>query len=153
MIDPSMTDVLLSDETPISLPMAVDKIKARDEKIKELEGINKDLNDSVSYWRTIVAAYESKVERIRDYVISEMNDSDFDEDAAQTIADIMNFSLAKEHYFTVTVQFSGTVEVSPGEDAEEIISNMQYDMNDSYYTDVDFQLDDVSVESVDIEQA
>ena len=144
MISPQMATDVVSPYPPT--------MQELEKKVEELEGINKDFGDSVSYWRTGVAEYEKKVERLRDYIVEEMKNSDFDEDTAQTIADIMNFSLAKEHYFTVTVRFSGTMEVNPGDDAEEVISNMHFEMEDSYHTDVDFQIDDVSVEEVDIQE-
>ena len=145
MISPQMaTDIV----TPY--PPTMEEL---DKKVRELWDSNHDLQNSVSYWRTQVVEYQSMVEGVRNYIISEMKNSDFDEDAAQTIADIMNFSLAKEHYFTVTVRFSGTVEVKPGDDAEEIISNMNFEMEDSYHTDVDFQLDDVTVENTEVEES
>lgn len=144
----------------ISPEMAVDIVtpypptmQELEKKVAELEERNKDLQDSLSYYRTTVAAYERKVESLRDYVISEMNDSDFDGDAAENIADIMDFNLTKEYYFSVTVQFTGTVDIKPGEDVEDIISNMNYDMSDSYHTNVDFQLDDVTVDNVEIDEA
>ena len=155
MISPQMDTDIVSPYPP-TMQELERKVEDLERQVKELEKLNNDLGDSVSYHRSMVAAHETRVERLRNYVLKDMSESDnmrdISADAAETIADIMQFDLTKEHYFNVTVRFSGTVEVKPGEDVEDIISNMHYDMSDSYHTDVDFQLDDVSVDDVDIEE-
>lgn len=137
----------------ISPQMATDVVSPYPPTMQELERKVEDLEIQIASLRSLRSLHESNLGRLRDYLIAEMRDSDLDEDAAANIADIMHISLTKEYYFSVTVRFSGTVMAGPNDDVEDMISNMQYDMLDSYHTDVDFQLDDVSVDDVDIEEA
>lgn len=137
----------------ISPQMVTDIVSPYPPTMQELERKVADLENEIIALRSLRSLHESNLERLRDYLIEETKHSDLDEDAAEHIASIMHIELTKEYYYTATVRFSGTVMAGPNDDVEEMISNMNYDMNGSYHTDVDFQLDDVTVDDVDIDEA
>lgn len=143
----------------ISPEMAVDIVspypptmQELERKVEELENQLSSLNNSLEFYRSSLNAIESRRDRLKEFVISNLeNDSDF-EDVAQDIAAIMAFDLTKEYYFDVTVRFTGVIEGSPGQDLEEFIENMHFDMSDRY-SDIEFSVDDITVDNVDIQEA
>lgn len=143
MISPEMAVDIVSPYPPTMQDL--------EKKVAELEGQLSSLNNSLDFYRTNLDALEAKRQRLKDFVISNLeNDSDF-EDVAQDIAAIMAFDLTKEYYFDVTVRFTGVIEGSPGQDLEDFIENMHFDMSDRY-SDIELSVDDITVDSVDIQE-
>lgn len=140
MIDPSMTDILLSDETPISLPMAVEKIKARDERIADLE--NK-LSLKTQQWEFAgeqVREYAAQIESFE--AALKENEWDFDGDTLQSLADFFNLTLEREYMVEITVRFSGVVAVPMDYDIDNLENELSAEISKSYYSnsavDIDF---------------
>lgn len=141
MIDPSMDTLVISPPSPqVSL----------EEKVAELESRNKDLEDSFSYYRKLVAGYEYKIENLRDYLIDNIH-IDISGGTANDIADIMEIELVKDRYFDVTVRFFGSIQVGPDDDVEELISSMDFDMTDNSRGNLYFGIVDTEIQSIKID--
>ena len=115
--------------------------------VQELENRVEQLQITLNNYRQMTALSETRVENLRDYLV-ENTYASFDRDIAEAIADIMDIELVKDYCFDVTVRFTGTIQVGLGEDAEEILADSQFDMNN--YGDHEFHVSDASVEEIDI---
>jgi uncharacterized coiled-coil protein SlyX len=143
MISPEMATDIVSPYPPT--------MQELEKKVAELEAKVAELNNSLTASRSLLSISESNQERLRNFLVSNMDcGTDFDE-AALDIANIMGFDLTREYYFDVTVRFTGTVMGSPGQDLEEFIENMHFDM-DNRYSDTEFSVDDITVDNVDIDE-
>ena len=80
----------------------------------------------------------SKLQAVRDqmhgWTINELENSDITQAQAEAIAEICEFELTNEVEVLVTVEYSMTVNVSPNENVEEIINDIDFDAI-SYDTD------------------
>lgn len=115
--------------------------------VQELENRVEQLQITLNNYRQMTALSETRVENLRDYLV-ENTYASFDRDVAEEIANIMDIELVKDYCFDVTVRFTGTIQVGLGENAEEILTDSQFDMNN--YGDHEFHVSDASVEEIDI---
>ena len=80
----------------------------------------------------------SKLQAMRDqmhgWTMNELENSDITQAQAEAIAEICGFELTNEVEVLVTVEYSMTVNVSPNENVEEIINDIDFDAI-SYDTD------------------
>lgn len=120
--------------------------------LSEALGKIDEMTVAAANYRDAIRGFEYRIESVKSYIIEQISQNDFDEDAANEIASILGFELEKEVYFTVTVQISGTARIAPDEDAEGSITNMEFSMNDTYYNKLDFDVEDVNVTDVDISE-
>lgn len=143
MISPQMATDIVSPYPPTMQDL--------EKKVAELENTVAELNNSLIASRSLLSISQSNAERLKNFLVSNMDcGTDFVDPF--DIANIMGFELTKEYYFDVTVRFTGTVMGSPGQDLEEFIENMNFEMNDRY-SDTEFSVDDIIVDNVDIDEA
>ena len=83
-------------------------------------------------------ATAARLQTVRDemheWTTTELENSDITTEQAEAIAEICGFELTKEIEAIVTVEYSITLNVPVGEDAEDIINNIDFDAI-SYDTD------------------
>ena len=115
--------------------------------VQELENRVEQLQITLNNYRQLTALSETRVENLRDWLI-ENADGSIDKRTAEDIAEIMDIELVKDYYFDVVVRFTGSIQIGMGEDAEEILADSQFDMNN--YGDHEFHVSDASVEEIDI---
>ena len=152
MIDPSMTDILLESPDAISLPMALDKIKARDEKIADLEKSiqqkDADYNFVLARLQKRSAQIDSFEEALRD------NPWDFDEDTLNDLASYFDISLEREYSVEITVTFSGTVTVPLDYDIDDLENDLSASIDTHHYGNssvvVDFSEDNMEINYTEI---
>jgi hypothetical protein len=149
MIDPTFVDITDEELPSISSPST----SAWEARISELENINQELQSDLEFYRSLTVGNESRVERLKEYILEIVEVGDIETDVAEQISEIMMFELSKDYYFDVTVQFSGTISLKPGEDAEDILSDMHFEMRNDYHADNEFDLTDAEVQSVNILEA
>ena len=143
MIDPSMTDLI--DTSP-------EVIASFQRDLAQARGKIDEMTVAAANYRDTIRGFEYRIESVKSYIIEQMTKDNIDEETAQDIASILGFELEKEVFFTVTVQISGTARVAPDEDAESLITNMEFSMHDNYNS-LDFDVDDVNITDVDISEA
>jgi hypothetical protein len=80
------------------------------------------------------AALSSLRDQMHGWTINELENSDITQAQAEAIAEICGFELTNEVEVLVTVEYSMTVNVSPNENVEEIINDIDFDAI-SYDTD------------------
>ena len=107
------------------------QIVSKDERIKELEQHVQKVTD-----RDYNTA--SKLQAMRDnmheWTTNELENEDISIEQAEAIANICGFELTKEVEAEVTVVYNLTLQVPVGEDAEDIINNIDFEAV-SYDTD------------------
>ena len=130
MIDPSMTDMLLESPDAISLPMAVDKIAARDIRIAELqqqlEQKTRDHSYAVERVQSLTAQINSFENELKN------NPWDFDFDTLADLASYFGITLEKEYDVTITVRFSGTVSAPMDYDMDDIENILDISLDTGY---------------------
>jgi len=92
--------------------------------------------------------YESALDRLRkrngqvDILESFLKDnySDMDPDHVEEIAHIFNFTMTKTYDVTITVRFSGTVEVPLGYDIDNLENQLSASIDSYYASDVELDL-------------
>lgn len=151
MISPQMaTDIV----TPY--PPTMQDLEKKVESLNEINSnqaeVIKTANARIEAQRGTIQTYERQIESVKAYIMDRIAESDFDEDTANNIADILGFELEKEVSFEVTVRFFGSAKIGPGDDAESLITDLNYDMNGGYYNNLEFDVEDVIVDSVDISE-
>lgn len=155
LADPTMTEILLSDNPPTSLPMAVDKIAARDQKIRDLEQQIIDLTnkaaaatDNWEFARDRLQSRDRQVYELEDFLKS--NHSDMDESHVEEIAGIFGISLTVDYDVTINVTLSGTVTVPMDYDMGDLEGDIQIRVENGYYGNSDVDID-VSEDHMDID--
>ena len=132
MIDPSMTDMLLESPVAISLPMALQKIEARDQKIAELQSAleqkTKDHEFVSGQLRKRVAQVESFEGALKN------NEWDFDFETLSDLAGYFDIELNREYDVTITVRWSGTVTAPMHFDMDEIENYLDIRIDTDYRT-------------------
>ena len=130
MIDPSMTDMLLESPDAISLPMAVDKIAARDIRIAELQQQLEQKTRDHSY---VVERVQSLTAQINSFENELKNNPwDFDFDTLADLASYFGITLEKEYDVTITVRFSGTVSAPMDYDMDDIENILDISLDTGY---------------------
>lgn len=148
MIDPSMTNMLLESPDAISLPMALDKIRARDEKIADLE--NK-LSLKTQSWEFTSSQLQRRVAQIESFEGAlKHNEWDFDSDTLQSLADFFDITLEREFDVTITVTFSGTVSAPMDYDMDNLENDLQATIDTHHYGNSDVVVD-LSEDSMEID--
>ena len=139
MIDPSMTDMLLESPDAMSLPMALDKIKARDEKIADLE--NK-LSLKTQSWEFASSQLQRRVAQIESFESAlKHNGWDFDSDTLSDLAGYFDITLDREFDVTITVTFSGTVTAPMDYDMDDLENDLQATIDTHHYGNSDVVVD------------
>ena len=67
-------------------------------------------------------------------------------DVAQTFADIFGISLKREYEFCVTVEFTFTAELGQDDDVDSVVDNLSFSVESGYYSDVEIDNTDYSVQ-------
>ena len=148
MIDPSMTDILLESSDAISLPMALQKIEARDQKIAELQTALEKKTEDYEFLVQKNHKHNRQVGELEDFL--KENHSYMDSDHVEEIAGIFDISLEKDYDVTITVTFSGTVSAPMGYDMDDLENDIQASIENSYSGNSSITVD-VSEDSMDIE--
>lgn len=132
MIDPSMTDILLESPDAISLPMALDKIRVRDEKIAHLE--NK-LSLKTQQWEFASSQIQKFAAQINSFEGAlKNNEWDFDYETLSDLAGYFDIELNREYDVTITVRWSGTVTAPMHFDMDEIENFLDIRIDTDYRT-------------------
>lgn len=132
MIDPSMTDILLESPDAMSLPMALDKIKARDEKIANLEA---SLGQKTTNWEFASAQLQKRVAQIESFEGAlKNNEWDFDFETLSDLAGYFDIELNREYDVTITVRWSGTVTAPMNFDMDDIENFLDIRIDTDYRT-------------------
>jgi hypothetical protein len=100
------------------------------------------LQNEISMHTTNIQMYHNSVTSLKEYLLDNYNELEMH---ADSIADIFDISLKREVTVTFVIHASATVDVEPGMDVEDIITDNVY--VDANYGDI--IIDDYSVESVE----
>lgn len=93
---------------------------------------------------------QTQIDNVRNILIQKMKDQEIDEDVAREIADALDLSLMQTYDVTITVTFSGSVEVPLGFDMDCLEDSLSASLDISYYGQSDISLD-VSEDGMEID--
>ena len=88
------------------------------------------------------------VESMKEWTLEALSARDISETNAEEIAEIMGFELTKEVEVEVTVTYNITMQVPHDEDAEDIVSNIDFETiqyNDDYITWLSASVDRIDI--------
>ena len=132
MIDPSMTDMLLESPVAISLPMALQKIEARDQKIAELQ---KALEQKTKDHEFAASQLQKHVNQVYSFEGAlKNNEWDFDFETLSDLAGYFDIELNREYDVTITVRWSGTVTAPMHFDMDDIENFLDIRIDTDYRT-------------------
>lgn len=143
MIDPSMTDLM---------DTSTEVIAKLQNEMANMQSNNEALASRLEMQRGTIQTYERTHEQVKNYLMEQMDTDNIEDETAQEIANILGFELEKEVSFEVSVTFYGSAKIGPGEDAETLIANLNYGMDGGYYSELEFDVEDVQVDNVSISE-
>lgn len=130
------------------------QISALQEAIEKKDAMIVSLQDRMSAMsqRSYADSAERNrmVESMKEWTLEALRSRDISETNAEEIAEIMGFELTQEIEVEVTVTYNMTLQVPHDEDAEDIVSNIDFETiqyNDDYITWLS-----ASVDRIDIQQ-
>lgn len=141
----------MNDATPTATPALSEQYNSFSTIILELpngnitEFVDKTANDieyafrRLDTYRSIANTQTSNIDSVKEYLLD-----NYDElgDHADQIASLLDIELTREVEYTVTMTATVTVTVSPGDDAESIISdNLYIDSNSGSISVDDYEVD------------
>ena len=107
------------------------QIAQKDERIQSLE---EHVQRVTQRDYSTASKLQAMLDQMHGWTINELENSDITQVQAEAIAEICGFELTNEVEVLVTVEYSMTVNVSPNENVEEIINDIDFDAI-SYDTD------------------
>lgn len=128
-------------EYPYNNPAETSQALALQELIQKKDALIERLNNQLSMESQRIHLYNNSVNSLKEYLIDNYNELEMH---ADSIADIFDISLKREVTVDFVIHASATVEVEPGMDVTDIITDNVF--VDANYGDI--VIDDYSVESV-----
>jgi len=122
-------------------PMETTQALALQEMIQKKDEYIVRLQNEISMHTTNIQMYHNSVKSLKEYLVENYNELEMH---ADSIADIFDISLKREVTVNFTIHASATVDVEPGMDVEDIITDNVF--VDANYGDI--VIDDYSVEDV-----
>jgi len=107
------------------------QINIRDERIQSLE---QHIQRVTQRDYATAANLTAMRDQMHGWTVNELENSDITQAQAEAIAEICGFELTNEVEVIVTVEYSMTLNVPAGEDAEDIVNDIDFDAV-SYDTD------------------
>ena len=106
---------------------------------------------------TILDAYsrikelEDKIDHVRGYILDTFEMEDFVPSVLTDIAEILDISLTKQYAVEITVTYRGNVEISVGQDIDDLSDHISFEFSapysdewevDIYEDDIDFNYEE-----------
>ena len=98
-----------------------------DEKTDEVIRLEKALEISRDTSRSNATTINGITDRMQEWTVKEFSDGGITEEQAQEIANLVGFDLTKEVEAEVTVTYNITLQVPAGENAEDIINDIDFE--------------------------
>jgi hypothetical protein len=89
------------------------------------------------------------VEKVKKVVLTALEDETIEEEVAKDIARLLKFELTREVSVSVQVSFDLTVNLSVGEDLDDFIRDLQFEVSGAYGLDSEIVRDDYSIDGYD----
>jgi hypothetical protein len=89
------------------------------------------------------------VEKVKKVVLTALEDETIEEEVAQDIARLLKFELTREVRVMVNVSFDLTVNLAVGEDLDEFIRDLNFEVTGAYGTDSEIASEDYSIDGWD----
>lgn len=128
------------------------QISALQEAIEKKDAMIVSLQDRMSAMsqRSYADSAERNrmVESMKEWTLEALRSRDISETNAEEIAEIMGFELTQEIEVEVTVTYNMTLQVPHDEDAEDIVSNIDFETiqyNDDYITWLSASVDRIDI--------
>jgi uncharacterized protein (DUF342 family) len=128
------------------------QISALQEAIEKKDAMIVSLQDRQSQMSQNQYAAHNELQRLRDsmqeWTFEALRSRDISETNAEEIAEICGFELTKEVEVEVTVTYNMTLQVPHDEDAEDIVSNIDFETiqyNDDYITWLSASVDRIDI--------
>ena len=104
------------------------------DKVDEVIRLEKALEAARDINRSNASTINRITDRMQEWTVKEFGDGGITEEQAQEIANLVGFDLTKEVEAEVTVTYNITLQVPAGENAEDIINDIDFEAI-SYDTD------------------
>lgn len=124
---------------------------ALEAKIAEFEREEAKRIEHTAHVNNLISRYHANVNVFEDVLKTAVVSGSIEHDLAQDFSSIFGFDLLQEVDVEVTVTFLGTAKLPLGTDAEDFDWNNQLNFScDSSWSEVDFELDDISHPIVEV---
>lgn len=100
-------------------------------------------------YSTELTNLKSNIDRVKEVVLTALEDETIEEDVAQDIARLLKFDLTREVSVSVQVSFDLTINLAVGEDLDDYIRDLQFEVSGAYGMDSEIVRDDYSIDGYD----
>lgn len=100
-------------------------------------------------YSTELTNLKSNIDRVKEVVLTALEDETIEEDVAQDIARLLKFDLTREVSVSVQVSFDLTINLAIGEDLDDYIRDLTFEVSGAYGMDSEIVRDDYSIDNYD----
>jgi hypothetical protein len=92
---------------------------------------------------------KDNIEKVKKVVLTALEDETIEEEVAQDIARLLKFELTREVRVSVNVSFDLTVNLAVGEDLDDFVRDLQFEVSGAYGLDSEISNEDYSIDGWD----